>query len=85
VNWLSAFVRGLVRAVLDWWQDRRDQPEEMKDAKTPDVVRDSLNKSVDDFMRDKAKRDRDRLKRGLGQAGDSDESAGDDLRKRKVD
>jgi hypothetical protein len=53
VNWLSALVKGILDAVFGWGQKQAEKPKVTEDANTPKEVRDTLNKSVDDWMRDK--------------------------------
>jgi hypothetical protein len=53
MKWLEAIVAGVCRALFGWGQDQAEKPGVMKDAKTPDKVRDDLGDSVSDWMRDK--------------------------------
>ncbi len=52
-----SFVRVIFEAlfgqIIKWWQGQAEKPKVTTDANTPKDVRDELNQSVDDFMRDK--------------------------------
>ena len=57
MKWLAAIVEGLTKGFLGWGQSQAEKPRTMEDANTPKDIRDKLNRSVDDFMRDKDGRD----------------------------
>jgi hypothetical protein len=57
MNWLRAIVEGFSNAIFKWGQGQAEKPKVTKDANTPKAVRDELNSSVADWMRDQ---DRDR-------------------------
>ncbi len=56
-----SFVRVIFEAlfgqIIKWWQGQAEKPKVTEDANTPKPMRDELNQSLDDWMRNK---DRDR-------------------------
>lgn len=50
---LGEVVRGFFDALFNWGQKQAEKPKTQEDANTPKDLRDKLNQSVDDFMRDK--------------------------------
>ena len=53
MNAIAAIIKGLLSAILEWWQGQADKPTEITKAETPKSKLDAWQDQIDEFKRRK--------------------------------